>query len=70
MEPEFKVVNRVIMLTFFVGSAGVAALLTALSCHYALGVAPAVLRIDAVISAGVLSVLLLLAMAGAREDNS
>jgi hypothetical protein len=69
MEFVLRVVNRVIAMTFYLGSAAAAALVTALLVRGALGVSPAVLRLDAFIAAGLVGLLLLVTMAGAREDN-
>ncbi|UPJ51323.1 hypothetical protein IVB30_08245 [Bradyrhizobium sp. 200] len=56
-------IDRAVALIFYIGSAGVTAFLTALFISYGLGVAPAVLRLDALIAAGLLGVAFLLAMA-------
>jgi hypothetical protein len=58
-----RIIDRAVALIFYIGSAGVTAFLTALLTHYGLGVAPAVLRLDALIAAGLLGVAFLLAMA-------
>ena len=47
-----RIIDRAVALTIFIGSAGVTALLTVLLIHYGLGVPPAVLRLNALISAG------------------
>jgi hypothetical protein len=65
-----RIIDRAIAVIFYVGSAGVIAFLTALLAQYGLGVAPAVLRLDALIGAGLLGVAFLLATAishGAEE---
>jgi hypothetical protein len=62
-----RIMELIVALICFIGSAGVTALLTALFVHYGLGVPPAALRLNALISAGALSVVLAVAMAGAHE---
>ena len=62
-----RIIDLAVALTIFVGSACVAALLTVLFIHYALGVSPAVLRLNALISAGALGVVLAVAIVGADE---
>jgi hypothetical protein len=62
-----RIIDLAVALTIFVGSAVVTALLTVLFIHYGLGVPPAVLRLNALISAGALSVVLVVAMVGADE---
>jgi hypothetical protein len=47
-----------VVLISFIASAGMAALLMAVFIHYGLGVPPAALRVDALVSAGILSLLL------------
>ena len=61
--------ERVVALTIFIGSAGVAALLTVLLIRYGLGVPPAVLRLNALISAGALSFVLLVAIVGGADER-
>ena len=65
-----RVMDLAIALVVFVGSAGVTALLIILFIHYGLGVPPSVLRLNALISAGALSIVLAVAIVGAdkRED--
>jgi hypothetical protein len=65
-----RVMDMAIALVVFVGSAGVTALVTILFIHYGLGVPPSVLRLNALISAGALSIVLAVAIVGAdeRED--
>ena len=50
-----RIIDRAVVLTIFIGSAGVTALLTVLLIRYGLGVPAAVLRLNALISAGALS---------------
>jgi hypothetical protein len=57
-----RIIDRAIAAIFYVGSAGVTAFLTALFVQYA----PAVLRLDALIGAGLLGVAFLLATAISR----
>ena len=61
--------ERVIALTIFIGGAGVAALLTVLLIRCGLGVPPAVLRLNALISAGALSFVLLVAIFGGADER-
>jgi hypothetical protein len=62
-----RIIDLAVALTVFIGSAGVTVLLTVLLIHYGLGVPPAVLGLNALISAGVLSFVLVVAMLGADE---
>ena len=62
MDP-LRTIDRAVALIFYVGSAGVAAFLTTLLVCYGLGVASGVLRLDALIAAGLLGVAFLLALA-------
>ncbi|WP_141688332.1 hypothetical protein [Bradyrhizobium paxllaeri] len=55
-----RIIDLVVALIFFVASAGVAAFLMAAFIHYGLGVPPAVLRLDALVSAGLVSLVLLM----------
>ena len=64
-----RIIDLAVAVIFFVASAGVTALLMVVFIHYGLGVPPAALRMNALISAGALSVVLLVAMAGARENE-
>lgn len=61
MDP-LRTIDRALALIFYVGSAGVTAFLTTLLVYYGLGVAPGVLRLNALITAGLLGVAFLLAM--------
>ncbi|XIA66741.1 hypothetical protein ACFIOY_12925 [Bradyrhizobium sp. TZ2] len=65
-----RIIDLAVALVVFVGSAGVTALLTILFIHYGLGVPPSVLRLNALISAGALGIVLAVAIVGAdeRED--
>ena len=62
-----RIIDLAVALIFFIVSAGVAAFLMAVFIHYGLGVPPAALRVDALVSAGILS-LLLMAAATFRKD--
>jgi hypothetical protein len=64
-----RIIDLAVALFFFVGSAGVTALLTVLFIYHGLGVPPGVLRLNALISAGALSVVLLVAMTGTDEED-
>jgi hypothetical protein len=57
-----RIMDLAVALIIYVASAGVTALVMAIFIHYGLGVPPAVLRLDALISAGFLSLVLLMAM--------
>jgi hypothetical protein len=61
--------DQAVTLIIFLGSAIVTALLTVLFVHYGLGVPPAVMRLNALISAGALGVVLVVAMVGADESE-
>jgi hypothetical protein len=63
------IIERTVALTIFVGSAGVVALLTVLLIRYGLGVPPAVLRINALISAGALCFVLVVAIVGGADEE-
>ncbi|MEH2529336.1 hypothetical protein V1277_004287 [Bradyrhizobium sp. AZCC 1588] len=64
-----RIIDLAVAVIFFIASAGVTALLMAVFIHYGLGVPPAALRMNALISAGALSVVLLVAIAGAHESE-
>jgi len=64
-----RIMNRAFALILFIGSASVTAFLTTMFIQYGLGVSPAVLRVNALISAGAIGVVLLVAMAGAHESE-
>lgn len=64
-----KAIDSVITLVFGIASAGVTAFVMAAFIHYGLNVPPAVLRFDALICAGLLSLLLIAtAMVKKKED--
>lgn len=54
-----RIVDLAVALVVFIASAGVTAFLMAVFIQYGLGVPPAALRIDALVSAGILSLLLM-----------
>ena len=54
-----RIIDLAVALVVFIASAGVAAFLVAVFIQYGLGVPPAALRVDALVSAGILSVLLM-----------
>ena len=65
-----RIIDLAVALTVFIGSAGVTALLTVLLIHYGLGIPPAVvLGLNALISAGVLSFVLVVAMFGGADER-
>ena len=68
-EPMMRIIQLAVELTIFIGSACVAALLTVLLIRYGLGVPPAVLRLNALISAGALSFVLVVAIAGGADER-
>jgi hypothetical protein len=54
-----RIVDLAVALIIFIASAGVAAFLMAIFIQYGLGVPSAALRVDALVSAGILSLLLM-----------
>lgn len=62
-----RIIDLAVALFFFIGSAGVTALVTVLLIYYGLGVSPAALGLNALISAGVLSLVVVVAMIGTHE---
>ena len=64
-----RIIELVVALTIFIGSAGVIALLTVLFIRYGLGVPPAVLRLNALISAGALCFVLVVAIVGGADET-
>ncbi len=64
-----RIVDLAVALIFFIASAGVAALVMAAFIHFGLGVPPAVLRLDALICAGFLSLVLLMAVATIKTED-
>jgi hypothetical protein len=61
-EQTMRIIKRAVALMIFIGSAGVIALLTVLFVRYGLGIPPAVLRLNAIISAGALCFVLVVAI--------
>jgi hypothetical protein len=64
-----RIIQRIVTVTIFVGSACMVALLTVLLVRFGLGVPPAVLRINALISAGALGFVLVVAIAGEADER-
>lgn len=64
-----RIIERAGTLAIFIGSAGVIALLTVLLIRYGLGVPPAVLRLNALISAGALCFVLVVAIIGGDDER-
>jgi hypothetical protein len=62
-----RIIDLAVALVVFIASAGVAAFLVAVFIQYGLGVPPAALRVDALVSAGILSVLLMATMMIGKE---
>lgn len=62
-----RIVDLAVALIVFIASAGVAAFLMAVFIQYGLGVPPAALRVDALVSAGILSLLLMATMMIGKE---
>ena len=58
-----RIIDLAFALIYFIATAGVTAILMAVFMHYGLGVAPAALRLDALIAAGLLGVAVVLATA-------
>ena len=69
MEKMTRIMNLVFALILFIGSAGVTAFLTTVFIHYGLGVPPVVLRVNALISAVAIGVVLLISLAGNYESE-
>ena len=63
-----RIMDLALVVLFFIASAGVTAFVMAAFIHYGLGVAPAALRSDALISASLLG-LLLAAVATTRKRD-
>lgn len=64
-----RIIDLAVALIFFIASAGVTALVMAVFIHYGLGVPPAVLRFNALISAGILSLVLVAAMTTITKED-
>jgi hypothetical protein len=64
-----RIVQRAVALTIFIGSAGLAALLTVVLINDGLGVSPAVLRLNALISAATLTFVLVVAIVAGPDEE-
>jgi hypothetical protein len=64
-----KIIEQVVALTIFVASAGLIALLMVLLIRFGLGVPPAVLRLNALISAGALCFVLAVVLVGGADER-
>ena len=64
-----RIVQRAVAFTVFMGSAGLVALMTVMFVRYGLGLAPAVLRLNALISAGALTFVLVVAIVGGADER-
>jgi len=64
-----RIMDLAVALMFYVASAGVSAFVIAVFIHYGPGVSPAVLRLNALISAGSLSLVLLMAMTTIKKKE-
>jgi hypothetical protein len=64
-----RIIELTVALAIFIGSASVTALLMVLLIRYGLGVPPAVLTLNALISAGALSFVLVVAIVGGADER-
>jgi hypothetical protein len=64
-----KIIERAVAFTIFMGSAGVIAVLMVLLIRYGLGIPLAVLRLNALISAGALCCVLAVALVGGVDER-
>jgi hypothetical protein len=64
-----RIVQRAVALTIFIGSAGLAALLTVVLINDGLGVSPAVLRLNALISAATHTFVLVVAIVAGPDEE-
>ena len=64
-----RVVQLAVTLTIFIGSAGLVALMAVMFVRYGLGLAPAVLRVNALVSAGALTFVLVVAIVGGADER-
>ena len=64
-----RIIDLAVALTIFLGTACMAALLVVLLVRFGLGVPPAVLRLNALISAGALGFVLVVAIAGGADER-
>lgn len=69
MEKMTRIMNLAFALILFIGSAGVTAFLTTMFINYGLGVPPVVLRVNALVSAVAIGVVLLITIAGNYESE-
>ena len=68
-EQTMRIIERAVALMIFIGSAGVIALLTVLFVRYGLGIPPAVLSLNAIISAGALCLVLVVAIVVGTDES-
>lgn len=64
-----RIAQQAVSLTIFIGSAGLVALMTVMFVRYGLGLCPAVLRLNALISAGALTFVLVVAIIGGADER-
>jgi hypothetical protein len=64
-----RIIELAVALTIFLGTACVAALLTVLFVRYGLGVPPELLRLNALVSAGALSFVLVVVIVGGVDES-
>ena len=64
-----RIVQLAVALTVFIESAGLVALITVMFVRYGLGVPPAVLRSNCLISAGALTFVLVVAIVGGADER-
>ena len=64
-----RIIDLAVALTIYLGSACVAALLMMLLVWYGLGVPPAALRLNALISAGAIGFVLVVAISGGADES-
>jgi hypothetical protein len=64
-----RIIELAVALTIYLGSACVAALLMLLLVWYGLGVPPAALRLNALISAGAIGFVVVVAISGGADES-
>jgi hypothetical protein len=64
-----RIIDLAVALTIYLGSACVAALLMMLLVWYGLGVPPAALRLNALISAGAIGFVAVVAISGGADES-
>ncbi|MET3842234.1 hypothetical protein [Bradyrhizobium sp. OAE829] len=64
-----RIIELAVALTIYLGSACVAALLMMLLVWYGLGVPPAALRLNALISAGAIGFVVVVAISGGADES-